>query len=205
MLVAGALGATSLQASAEEFSRCGQLANAFGPFDYRTASASDRYLVEGAHFTSDVANLRRGATGTIAADIDYTLRAFPNHPRALLAMSTLGQRTKSAKPPGAKWSVECYFDRAIRWRPDDPMVRLVFGIHLARIGQKNEARAQLELAEASEINEGGFRYNLGLAFLDIGDADRALAQAWRAYALGYDLPGLRDRLKKIGKWRDAEK
>ncbi len=204
LLVAIALGALQ-NVGAQDFSPCGPLVTGgFGPFDYRTASASDKKLVEGTHFTPDVANLRAGSTGAIGGDIDYTLRAFPNHPRALLAMSNLGQKTKVAKPPGAMWTVDCYFDRALRWRPDDPNVRLVFGIHLIRRGQKDAARVQLEIAEQSPIEEGGFRYNLGLAFLDVGDPDRALAQAWRAYALGYDLPGLRRRLEKIGKWRDAE-
>ena len=84
------------------------------------------------------------------------------------------------------------------------LVRLVYGIHLTRWGNKDEARVQLELVEQQPIDEANFRYNLGLAFLDIGDADRALKQAWRAYELGYDLPGLRNRLQGMGKWRDAE-
>ena len=208
MLFAAAMGALqSAGASAGEYSLCGQVpaAGSFGPFDYRIATEHDKKLVEGTHFTPDVANLRSGETGAVGADIAYTLGVFPNHPRALLAMSKLGQRTRMAKPPGARLSVDCYFDRAVRWKPDDPNVRLVFGIHLISRGQKEAARPQLDIADKSEIEQGGFRYNLGLAFLDIGDAERALAQAWRAYAAGYDLPGLRNRLEKMGKWRDPEK
>ena len=205
MLIALAVSALqSADAIAQEYSPCGQLvAGTFGPFDYRTATEHDKKLVEGTHFTPDVANLRRGETShAVGADIAYTLGVFPNHPRALLAMSKLGQRTKMSKPPGARFSVDCYFDRALRWRPDDPNVRLVFGIHLISRGQKEAARGQLEIADKSEIEQGGFRYNLGLAFLDIGDTERALAQAWRAYALGYNLPGLRHRLEQSGKWRE---
>ena len=120
-------------------------------------------------------------------------------------MSNLGLRTKAAKPPGAKWTVDCYFDRAIRWQPDDPLVRLVFGIHLTKRGQKDAARAQLAIAEQNLLDQASFHYNLGLAFLDVDDAERALTHAWRAYALGYELPGLRHRLEKLGKWRDPEK
>lgn len=200
------IGLAAAHLSAQDFSPCGPLVTGgFGPFDYRTASEFDRKLVESAHFTPDVANLRAGSTGTLGADLDYTLRAFPNHPRALLAMSTLGQRTKVTKPAGAKWSVDCYFDRALRWRSDDPAVRLVLGIHLVRHGKTKEAHTQLEIAENNAIDNGGFHYNLGLAFLDAGDDERALAHAWRAYALGYDLPGLRNRLQKSGKWRDPDK
>ena len=89
----------------------------YGPFDYRTESKETKERVESAHFTADVESLKKGATGLLAQDIDYTLRAFPNHPRALLAMSTLGLRSKSVKPPGANWTVHCYFERAIRGVP----------------------------------------------------------------------------------------
>lgn len=201
----GTLQSTGASA-AEPPSPCGPLLGVgYGPFDYRTATSDVKATVESAHFTPDVANLRSGSTGSVGADLDYTLRAFPNHPRALLAMSTLGQRKNVNKPTGAKWTVDCYFDRAIRWRPDDPMVRLVVGIHLTRRGQKDQARAQLEIAAQNAIDDANFRYNLGLAFLDAGDADSALAQAWRAEALGYELRGLRRRLEAMGKWRDPEK
>jgi hypothetical protein len=62
----------------------------------------------------------------------------------------------------------------------------------------------LELAEKNAPEQGNFHYNLGLAFLEIGDAERALKHAKRAYALGYRLPGLQNRLEKLGKWRDGE-
>src|SRR4051812_47506028 len=61
---------------------CGSLANPYGPFDYRT-SKDKLDIVEGAHFTPDVETLRSGSTGSLGADIDYTLRTSPNHHRAL--------------------------------------------------------------------------------------------------------------------------
>src|SRR5437867_1540176 len=60
--------------------------NAYGPFDYRTATGDQKTIVEAHHFTSEVESLHAGITGSIGAEIDYTLRAFPNHPRALMAM-----------------------------------------------------------------------------------------------------------------------
>lgn len=178
----------------------------FGPFDYRTAAAADKNIVEGAHFTKDVETLRKGSSSVnIADDIGYTLHAFPNHPRALLAMSNLGLKLKTQRPPGARFTVDCYFERAVHFRPDDQMVRLVLGIHLTRRGQKEAARTQLEIAERYPLNDANFHYNLGLAFLDADDADRALVHAWKAYELGYELPGLRNRLERAGKWRDPDK
>jgi tetratricopeptide (TPR) repeat protein len=43
-------------------------------------------------------------------------------------------------------------------------------------------------------------YNLGLAYFELKDYDQALEHAKRAYALGHPLPGLRDKLKRAGKW-----
>ena len=64
---------------------CGALQNAFGPFDYRTERGYNLDVVESYHFTPPVEALIRGSSGTIGGDLDYTLRAFPNHDRALNA------------------------------------------------------------------------------------------------------------------------
>jgi hypothetical protein len=78
---------------------CGSLANAVGPWDYRTASQQRRELVELYHFRLDVETLAPGRSPiSIGADISYTLRAFPNHPRALISMANLGQREKRRRP-----------------------------------------------------------------------------------------------------------
>ena len=87
---AGTFGADNYGAS-----QCGSLENGFGPFDYRTAPADKRRLVEGAHFTRDVEQLIRGHTSsTPVGDLNYTLRVFPNHPRALYALMQWGTRKK---------------------------------------------------------------------------------------------------------------
>src|SRR6202000_1946248 len=80
-------GAWSVRA--QEVPGCGSLHSSYGPFDYRDPGARGEalHLVEIAHFTNDVAELRRGNTSTVIADIDYTLRVFPHHARALASMS----------------------------------------------------------------------------------------------------------------------
>jgi tetratricopeptide (TPR) repeat protein len=181
---------------------CGPLENGFGPFDYRTASPTDRKLVEGAHFTPSVESLQRGNTGLVGGDIDYTLRAFPNHPRALFAMTRLAERSKTTKPPGAHYPIECYYDRAIRFRPDDAMVRGLYAAFLIRQGRADEARLQLKVAEESGSNDPQVVYNLGLAYFDLREYERSLTFAKQAYAMGIPFPGLRDKLKRAGKWRD---
>ncbi len=208
-LVFGLLLAAAGSAQAEELLSgelaCGSLhaRGQFGPFDYRVAPAEPKALVEGAHFTSEVRALVRGNAGTIGADIDYTLRAFPNHPEALLSMMNLSFKEKTKKPVGTRWPVECYFDRGERWRGDDSNVKLLFGIYLLRLGRNSEALVKLDAAEKLASEDPNLFYNLGLAFFDLKQYDRALTYAHRAYALNFPLPGLRDKLRRAGAWKDA--
>lgn len=181
---------------------CGELDNAYGPFDYRVAPDYNKRLVERAHFTREVEHLVRPKTGPFGHDIDYTLRAFPNHPRALKSMMELGLRTKARKPEGAKWPVWCYFDRAIRFRPDDGQVRMVFSIYLYRTGKYKEAVDQLYQAEKLLPESANLHYNMGTILLDLGEFEKSLVHAHKAYALGFQLPGLRNRLKAANKWRE---
>lgn len=197
-----ALPAVALAAAENEF-LCGPLANAYGPFDYRTATPDQRTLVEGAHFTREVETLVRGTTShQPGGDINYTLRAFPNHPRALKSMMDLEFRKKADRPPGSRWPVWCYFDRAIRFTPEDPQVRMLYGLYLHKKGDVARAIAQLETARELAGDNANLHYNLGLAYFDLRDFDKSLAHAHRAYAMGFPLDGLRNKLKRAGKWAE---
>jgi tetratricopeptide (TPR) repeat protein len=187
-------------AAADE-STCGTLRNTYGPYDYRSATARQIQLVEDYHFTPEVEMLKHGKSGlTIGGDLDYTLRAMPNHHRALVAMMNLGFKIKKSPPPGAQWPVECYFDRAIRFRPDDGAVRTIYGIYMFRHGRTADAIAQFETATTLGDDSGSLHYNAGLAYFELGDYDNAVAHAKKAAELGFALPGLRDKLTKAGKW-----
>jgi hypothetical protein len=188
---------------AQDSPECGDLKTGVGPFDYRTADRKDKEIVERFHFTPDIESLRGGGTGLVGADLDYTLRAFPNHPRALRAMMRLAEKEKTNKPRGARYTVACYFDRALRRAPDDGTVRVLFGIYLMKSGEKDQAIKQLEAARELGDEDANLHYNLGLAYFDLKDYDKALMHAQKAYKLGFPLPGLRDKLRKAGKWRDG--
>jgi tetratricopeptide (TPR) repeat protein len=183
---------------------CGELTNGFGPFDYR--SPTDRQnlgVVEKHHFTAQVESLARGATGTVAGDLDYTLRAFPNHVRALAAISKLSIRDKTPRPLGASYNVECYFDRALRFRPKDGLVYMVYGDHVAKTGQTDKAIELLRHAAELEPFNATAIYNLGLMYFNKKDYDQSLLYAQKAYALGFPLPGLKNKLVATGKWNEA--
>lgn len=202
---AAALGAAlvSAPALAQDLSACGSLEGGFGPFDYRTATQRQKQAVESIHFTPDVEALRGGATSSrVGADISYTLHAFPNHPRALLAMMRLAESQKKLKPRGATYSLDCYFERAIRFRPDDPNVRTIFGAFLLKHGKPEAAVKQLEVAEQHASGSGNVSYNLGLAYFDLKDYEKAREYAKRAREQGFNLDGLENKLKRIGQWKD---
>ncbi len=173
----------------------------FGPFDYRTVPSDIKHRVEDYHFTSKVEQAIDGATGGFGGDIDYTLRAFPNNPRALLAISRYALKHRQEKIPGTHYVTECYFERAFRYMPDDPMPRLMYAVYLKDRGRTAEVRQQLDDAERLRGDQTNFDfdYNLGILYTDVGDYDKARVAAKRAYALGAPLPALRNKLAKAGK------
>lgn len=181
--------------------QCGSLENAYGPFDYRNQKQQLK-IVEGAHFTSEVESLIRGTTNrTAGGDIDYTLRASPNHHRALMAVMNLARKENRDPPAGSRYSIACWFERGERFRPDDAMVKVLHGVFLLRNGKNSEAVAKLEEAATLDSGDANIQYNLGLAYVDVGQYEKALQSAHRAYAAGFPLPGLREKLKRAGKWR----
>jgi tetratricopeptide (TPR) repeat protein len=178
--------ATNLQAAD---SYCGELdpEGQFGPYDY--ANSSDRKnlpIVEQFHFTPGVENLISGNTTYIGGDLDYVLRAFPNHYRALESMAKLSLREKTLRPEGAKWVMECYFDRAIRFRPADGMVRLIYGNYLQRLGgRQDDVLEQYQVAVSLQPENANINYNLGLMYLKKKDYEQSIVYAKKAYELGF--------------------
>lgn len=181
---------------------CGGLESSYGPFDYRKTSQKDRDLVEKFHFTPPVESLTRGATGPIGADLNYTLKVFPNHPRALYAVGRYARQHRTTRIPGAQFPAECYFDRAIRFVPDDTQVRALYADFLIKQGRRKEAREQLEAVRALDDESPEILYNVALAWSELGEFNRALPLARRAYHGGIQFPALRDRLKAAGVWQD---
>lgn len=182
---------------------CGGLANAHGPFDYRQVNQDEKNLVENVHFNAQERMIRTPRARTdplIWGEFDYTLRAFPNNIRALAAIDRLSEILKNDKPPGARYSANCYFLRAIKFTPDDANVHLLYGFYLIRRNKAADAISHLIEADRLSSNDRNVLYNLGLAYFKAKDYTKAKDYAERAYALGFPLPGLRNMLKRAGKW-----
>jgi len=195
--------APSAVALSDDIDDCGDpFQNAYGPYDYRTATPFQKQLVEGAHFTRPVEMLQAGNAGTLGGDIGYTLRAFPNHPRALLAMVRLGQRDKTKRPSGATYTVGCFLERATVFRPDDVNVWIVRGIAFTMQKQYDRAIADFNTAIKVNPQSANAHYNLGLTYFETKQYEKATEEAKLAKSLGFPLEGLKNKLTAAGQWHE---
>lgn len=189
---------------------CGSLENAFGPYDYREHKHGtfQLQLVESAHFTKNVENHisgkggGRGRQGAMS-DLDYTLRAFPNHHRALYSVSLFEIKYKIPRSD-RYYSLDCYFDRAMRFAPTDGVVRLIYGIYYQKIENYEEALKRYKEALQLMPDSSEAHYNLGLLYLKLKDNKQAKYHAIQAYELGFPLPGLKNKLRALGLWDNGK-
>jgi len=183
---------------------CSPVLEQVGPRDYRT-ERQGLAVVERRHFTGRVEALISGeSTKAPGPDIDYTLAKYPNHHRALLALVRLAAKLKTPQVSDMPYSVACYFERAVHFRSNDTVTRIIYAGYLGSTGQRDAAAAQLE--RAAELAQGNplTHYNIGMAYLELKNLDQAAAHAQLAYGQGIARPDLRDRLRAAGRWTDTD-
>jgi len=183
---------------------CGPLRNpAYGPFDYRVALPDQKSMVERIHFTPGVEMLQTRTTGPFGGDIGYTLRAFPNHVRALASMQRLAEKEKRNPPEGAPYTVECFYERALRFQPNDYGVRLLYANFLVGKGGIEEAERHLAYVAETQADNPFAIYNIGLIYFDMKNYEQALAYAHKAMSMGLLRTELKTRLEHVNKWVEA--
>ncbi|MDO8706949.1 MAG: tetratricopeptide repeat protein [Sulfuricaulis sp.] len=198
----------------------------FGPFDYydlKNTPHNALPLVERAHFGAVTKNrLRRGEICSYWGDLDYTLRAFPNHPGALMAMVEYLEAGGSTSPCAKKavkrnvtdlavelekgaWqekTADYYFETAIEFRPQHAATRVLYGRYQHKEGRLNEALKTYTEAEKLDPKSADLHYYLGLLYFDMKNNVKAMYHAEIAYRLGQQLPELRDKLTKANAWKN---
>jgi tetratricopeptide (TPR) repeat protein len=156
--------------------------------------------VEGAHFTRGVEALVRGKTGRDPyGDIDYALRAWPNHHRALNTITRYYFREKDAWDR-RKLPPECYFQRALNFAPDDATTHMLYGIYLQKAGKLKSAEENYKKALDIEPEHAQANYNYGLLLVKLKQYEKAKELAKKAYGQSFPLPGLKDMLSSVGYW-----
>jgi tetratricopeptide (TPR) repeat protein len=202
MLAGAVLSGVSTFSAAEDDDQqeCGPLAASFGPFDYRTVDTKTLKSVEDFHFTPKVERIVSGNTGTIEGDLSYTLRVLPNHHRALFSFARLALREKKSKFATSEYSLECWFERASRFAPDDGQVLAIEGYYLSRKGDRSAAVRKYKEAIELGVDSADTYYSYGLLLFDLKQYDASLEFAKKAYAQNFPLPALRKKLQALGKW-----
>ena len=176
----------------------------YGPYDYITERGR-LAIVENAHFTPDVENLRKGSTGYLGHDLSYTLNASPNHHRALLAAMRFAMREKRDDPPHMAYPISCYFDRATRFNPNDTVVRGLYAKYLFEFMKRRiEAVFQVDMAVRAANDNPLTHYNAGSLYLEMGEYAKAVAQATKAKELGWPREDLTEKLKALGKMATSD-
>lgn len=168
----------------------------YGPFDYKTAARHHILVVLDYHFTPEL----RFSEG----DLDYTLGALPNYHPALLNIVKLYLRNpkKYGKKEDIRATalrpVECYFYRALQFRPQDYKTYSLFAYFLYKLKKYEEAEDYYK--QAIEINKKDAEsyYNLGLLLVTLKRYKEARKYAKLAYKYKYPFKGLKKRLAKAG-------
>jgi tetratricopeptide (TPR) repeat protein len=127
-------------------------------------------------------------------ELGFILKWIPNHPQALLLLSNLTtslDHAADAKP---------YFEKAIEFGPQYESSYTVYGIHLFKSGRFKDSIEKFNSALVINSESSEIHYNLGLAYFAIEDYEKAEIHAQHAYRLEYPLPGLKNKLKSIGRW-----
>jgi tetratricopeptide (TPR) repeat protein len=180
---------------------CGNVFDApLGPWDYNdAANAFELNTINKNHFPSYVEGLERGKSSVNAMDdIAFVLRYFPNHHRALNAVARYDVERGIPAFHESWLTGDCWFQRALQFRPKDGVVWLVFANYKARKDQREEALEAYQQALELLGENPEVHYNMGLLYVKLGQYEKALEHARKAYEGNYPLQGLRRKLADKG-------
>jgi tetratricopeptide (TPR) repeat protein len=177
----------------------------FDKFGFSDGAANKLELVESFHFDRDVEMLVAGMQGPLPGDIHYTLKHFPNHYRALYSMAQWHLKNPNPKQEECDcldWllTAECYFTRAITFKPEDPTLFYIYGLYLHKKGDLESAVDAYNDAGKLGLDTAEYHYNLGLLLVDMGHYEDARSHAKSAYGKGVTFPGLKRKLEALGQW-----
>lgn len=175
-----------------------------GPWDYlqRRKWAGPLASIEEHHFNRNVELLIRGISTEPMGDIDFTLRAFPNHHRALTSAVNFRVRNKRWPQTSKGRQAECYLQRAIAFSPKDPTLHPLLAHVLHRLNKPTQALVSYRKAIADHPRDVMLKYNMGLALTDIKQYKQASRIATEIYAADFPLPALKRRLVAAGEWKE---
>lgn len=177
----------------------------YGPFDYTKSNERGKIpIVEAHHFTPEVENHLKGESGYLEGDLDYTLRAVPNHHKALLSVIRYQLKLNKKlllKNTPLLTPVECYLQRAIHFSPNDAASFSLYAYYLKEVGETQKAADLYQKALAIAPDNAKIQYSYSLLLIDLKQYDKALEYAEKAYTHGKPPEGLKNKLIKLGVWK----
>ena len=176
----------------------------YGPYDYTNTNERSKIpIVEDYHFTPEVENHIKGKSGNIEGDLDYTLRAVPNHHKALLSAIRYQIKLNSkllTKNHPLETPMECYLQRAIHFSPEDAASVALYAYYLKEVGQLDKANQTYQKAIQIAPDNAKIAYSYSFLLIELKQYDKAVEFAKIAYANGKTPPTLKNKLIKLGAW-----
>lgn len=179
-----------------------------GKRDYRARDADvqnqrDFLAHEWAHIWPARARVNSGQNldYEVMNNLDFVLTKVPNNEQALRILidwDLMGGRHHQGdyKPPA------CYFIWAAQFAPNDVVVWNYGGYYFHRKGDDRRAMLWWQEALAVDPHNPEVHNSLGLIAFEKGDYEQARLHAWTAYAAGYPLPTLREKLIGADQWQE---
>ena len=173
-----------------------------GVWDYyrahlSTDSARALSNVEKHHLNEGITRMNSGGHRGALAEFTFILDRFPNHPRALALLSELCD----VKWKDLRCESDVIFQRAIAINPRVSQTYVLDGLHHQRRGRRGDAIKAYHRALDINPRSANAHYNLALAYVDEKRFDLANLHGQASYALGFPLPGLKEKLSKAGHWK----
>ena len=136
-------------------------------------------LLNHAHTDRIMEWVRNGELQYALADCKYVLDRFPNHPRGLVSLESVG---KIMEFPAIAIP---YYEKALSLFPQHAITHAQFGRYLIEIGKADEGIAKLKRAIEMDSNLKPAYVWLAEGYYKKGDHEQARLAARKAKALGY--------------------
>jgi tetratricopeptide (TPR) repeat protein len=155
-------------------------------------------LLQRARFVGD-AEQRKSILRAARSETEFTYsrsnRTSPLFLYVAIQMATIVSELGDA--PGAISMLQ----EVLKEQPQAEILYSAIAVSQMKLNRSREAKETLlQGVKVLERESAEVYYNLGLVSLELGEVDSAADYASRAYELGFPLPGLRNRLQKLGKF-----
>ncbi len=144
------------------------------PEAFRDLTLNDLY-----HTNRVLHSIQVGRYDEAIADLRFVLEKWPNHPRALLLIESLGQVTQALELPTP------YYEKAIRLYPQYAMTFAQYGKYLVEIDQWGKGVENLKRAIEKDRKLVAAHVWLSQAYDKHGDKALAKKEAEQARSLGF--------------------